>query len=298
MSDDRQVSNIVKNFKTILFILVVSLLVSLVALNWRQVFAAFSEHYPVLLVVASIVVVSLALQAYNFLQLLGVERRIPFLQAWHTWAIANIVNYLGPLQPGLAVRLAYFKSFGVPVIETTRATLRQLVFSTWIASGMTVFGLLSDDAGIRLFAAGGCLVFVMSPWIVASLKSVICNANGSTWVCGLIRPLLDLCRLGMPLFKLWPFVMQYLLMALNLYVVYNEFGVDLKVEEAILLAVVFALSTLVALTPNNLGVQELLLGSVAYWGGMSGGDALSMTIFIRVAHLIACTFVVVATTRK
>lgn len=298
MNDNGQAPGIKKTVRTILFVGVVALLAALMVIYRVEIITAFSSHYPVLLFVAVIVVVSLALQAYNFLQLLGADRKIPFLPAWQTWATANIVNYLGPFQPGLAVRLAYFRSFGVPVIETTRTTLRQLVLSTWIASGLTVVGLASEDAGIRLFAAGGCLVFVLSPWIASGLRAAIPEGAGSSRIFTLIRPLLDLCRIDMPLFRLWPFVMQYILMALCLYAVYNEFGVRLEAEEAILLAVVFALSTLIAITPNNLGVQELLLGSVAYWGGMSGGEALAMALVIRVAHLVACAFVLLLTSRS
>jgi hypothetical protein len=230
--------------------------------------------------------------------MLGANERFSLVQTWHTWAAANLANYLGPFQPGLAVRMAYFRGLGVPVVDTVRATLRQLVLSLWVGSGMTAIGLFSNDAGIRLFAVFGCLLFIASPWIASGLRATIPSGYGNSRIVSAFRSLLELCRIGMPVYRLWPFVMQYILMAVCFYAAYNEFGVNLGADESILLAVIFAMSVLVALTPNNLGVQELLLGYVAFWGGLGGGEALGVALIFRVAHLLACGVVLLVTFRR
>ncbi len=284
--------------KTALFLATVVALVVLVVIYRGQVSRDFVEHYPVLILIACVIFVSMALQAYNFLQLLGMGKRIPLVKVWRLWAVANLANYLGPLQPGLAVRAVYFKSRGISVLETTRTTLRQLLLSLWVASGLTVVGLFHEDALVRLFSAGGCIVFLLAPWIISGLQAAYRPTNGDSGVAGLVRSLLGLGRLGMPVYRLWPFVLQYLLMAVNLFAVYNEFGVVLGLDESILFAVIFALTALFSITPNNLGLQELLLGSVAHWGGLSAGEALSVAVICRAAHMVACVFVVLVTIRK
>ena len=286
------------NARTVVFLGVLVLIAVLTVIYGEQIIIAFRDHFPALIYAVIITVIALALQSYNFLQLVGKSVKVPYMHALHTWAVANLANYLGPFQPGLAVRALYFKRIGVPLLTTTRATLRQLILSVWVASGLCVVGLFNANPGIRYFAICGVAGFICMPLVLRLLRSCFPGDGSESRLAGFIRKILDLGKIGMPAYKLWPFIIQYMLMALCFYAVYNVFGVQMKFDEATLLAVIFALSALFSITPNNLGMQELLLGYVAHMGGLSGGVAFSVALVFRVAHFLACIIVIGVTYRS
>jgi hypothetical protein len=283
--------------KTTIFFIVLAVMGYLTVINFDQVAAAFTEHFTALIYTTFITFIGLAIQTYNFLQLLQTDREIPYLQALHTWGVSNLANYLGPFQPGLAVRMVYFKSIGVPVKSTTHASLRQLLLSVWIATGLAVVGLFSGYTSIKLFAVFGITAFILMPLVLKVLRLSMAGGRSDSRFITIVRSVLDLGKIGMPPYRLWSFIAQYVLGALVLYGVYQMFDIPLKLHEAMLLSVIFMLSGLFSVTPNNLGTQELLIGYVAHLGGASGGVAFSMALLFRVAHVIACLTIIALTYR-
>lgn len=255
---------------------------------WRSVLSILSRHGPATLFAACMAVTGVTVQALNFRNLLNSPTKPPLRAIVHVWAIANLANYLGPFQPGVAVRLTLLKRQGVSVSASTSASLRQVHLSTWVAMGLASVGLFETVPAIRAIGGAGLVLFFTWPLLLALLRR---------WVLALAPRwrFLDQRRAGLtelmntvPYRKLGLFVAQYLLIAVNVGGVYWAFGAPLAPQDALLVAIASVLATLVAVTPNSLGVQDALYGYVAHVGGLSVSEALTIALLFRIAHALAC----------
>lgn len=274
--------------REIAFFAVLGTLAFLLFVYWDSVRQILSRHALAALYAGSISAIAITVQALNFLRLLEAPHKPALRATVHMWAMANLTNYLGPLQPGLAVRLAFFKRHGISMAATTTTTLRQIHLSTWTATGLAAAGLFSNVPVIRAIGAAGLLIFFLWPYVLLLLREHLSAWAGRWKIVSARREQLATLLSTVPISRLDLFVAQYVLIACSLYGVYWAFHAPLAPHEALLLAVASALSTLISITPNNLGVQEALFGYVAHLGGLSTSEALSVALLFRVAHIGAC----------
>ncbi len=294
---DFSISVLGKKFKKIIFFVVLLVIGYMTVIHFEKVTTIFTEHFSALVYAIFMTLIAFAIQTYNFLQLLHPSNKVPYFRALHTWGTANLANYLGPFQPGIAVRLVYFKSMGVSVNETTHASVRQLMISLWLASGISVVGLFSEYMPIKLFAITGILIFILMPIMLQAASKFIDQIGSNSRFFVLLRTVLDLDKIGVSPYKMWSFIAQYILGALVLYGVYHMFDIPIALHESILMAVLFMLSSLFSVTPNNLGIQELLIGYVAHLGGAAVATALSIALLFRVAHITSCLIIMTVTSK-
>jgi len=283
---------VLKQLKSLLFLVIIVIIVYLVKENAQEIITTLHNHTHTLIYAIALSGATLAFQVTNFLSLLPMTNSPSFIKTYHIWALANLTNYLGPFQPGLAVRVAYFKSENIPLSVTLQTTLRQLVLSTWIALGLAGAGLFSEQHTIKEIGIGSLIIFIITPFFIRFLVAHPIKFS-----------IFDRISLALknfnPSFKQLLLVSgQYLCSILNIYVVYHLYGASLAFNDAVLLAVITALSTLLALTPNNVGVQDLLLGYAAHLGGLSTADSISIVLLFRIAHIAACILIYLLTLRK
>src|SRR3990172_710297 len=125
--------------------------------NMRSIFAA---HAYDILFVAAMSMTLLVVQARNFLQLLNLESTPSLVATVRMWALSGLSNYLGPFQPGLAIRLYHFKSHGISLSKTSGATFQQLQLSLWTASLLSFIALLLTESPIvELILLSGLIAF-------------------------------------------------------------------------------------------------------------------------------------------
>ncbi len=277
-----------RRMRVIAYVAAVCVMGYFMARHWNAVAGAVSRHGLTVLYATCISASAITVQALNFLTLLDSPVKPPLAKSVHIWALANLTNYLGPFHPGLAVRMGYFKQQGVPIAATTAATFRQIHLSIWTATGLCTVGFLSNAGAVRILAAAGLTTFVGWPVLLAALRRVSAAGLARSSLSPARQAALAALLATTAPTKLGLFVAQYVLVALSLLVVYRAFGAHLAPHEALLLAIASAVSTLVSITPNNLGVQEALYGYVGHLGGLSVSDTISMVLIFRLAHVTAC----------
>ncbi len=255
------------------------------------------EHPWAFVVTAALMIGGILVQVLNFLQLLEWPQSLSLRAAMHAWALATLLNYLGPFQPGLALRLAYFKSHGVPLSRTAATSLRLLHLSMWTA--LLVAGLaLCLKGGTAGWLSGGLLMaaFVAWPRGLAWLMPRLAAWRMPAWMHK-HRGELDIALSPLPLRHTRYFFVQHLLGAGLVLYAYREFGADLSAADAILIAVGVYVSSLVAILPNNIGLLEGLYIATAQAGGLDPATSIALALFIRGAHICACLVAAVATWR-
>ena len=275
--------------RKLIYLPVISVLTWIIFQYWNQLFPIFLEHYTAIFIIIPISMYAIFLQSKNFTQLLHTTNKPALLDTTKMWALSGLTNYLGPFQPGLAVRAAYFKSHGISVRETLQTTVKQLVISIWI--GLLVFSIFAPfslNENIQKTSIFTLTLFLVAPLlenkIIATIKRVIDKNNeihnDTSW--------LRLNKIGQ--YKL--FFSVYISLCLSSWVIYEEFNANLYVYDYAILAVILVFSSLISITPNNLGIQELFFGYAAHAGGLSIPDGIAIALLYRVTHIFSCAFII------
>lgn len=281
--------------RAVVFFAVLATIAVLLYVYWTAVSDTMSRHALTALFAGAISAIAIAVQALNFLRLLEEPFKPPLASTVHMWAVANLANYLGPFQPGLAIRLAFFRRYGISLAATAKTTIRQIHLSTWTAMGLATVGVLSEFPTLRIIAVAGACVFLLWPFLLRLLRRNLSTLARHSKTISEQQQRLTAFLSVVPFKDLGLFVAQYLLIACSLFGVYWAFDAPLAPHEALLLAIASALSTLISITPNNLGVQEALFGYVAHLGGLTASEALSVALLFRVSHIGACFFLLIVT---
>ncbi len=281
-----------KKLKLIVFVCIIFLFSCLLYFRWEVVRDALAAHYLVVIYATVLSIIAIALQALNFLQLLDSPSKPQFLSMYRIWALSNLANYLAPFQPGLAVRLISLRQLGVSAWMTTHATVRQLQLSIWAAVGLfSLAGIFNQILLIKIMAVISAFVFVLWPILLRLVKLIVLEKCDNFKLAKKYKKeLVDLLA-PVSLTKFLLPVAQYLLIAISVFIVYSDFGANIFLHDALLIAVATSLSALFSITPNNFGVQELLLGYSAHVTGLSVNDAISIAVLYRLAHLGSCSVI-------
>ncbi len=262
---------------------------------WDIVVYSISGHILILLYIIPLYLLAIIVQANNYLKLLDLSIALSIVMTTQVWAVSNLVNYLGPFQPGLLVRMIFFKKNGISLAKSSFTSLKQVAISLWIALLLfTIFAPLTQLSELRILAFFSALIFFLIPVFEKSIVYFL--------VIILKRKGLELNnweKLKIFSFKKLPqyylFFINYLLICLSLWFVYDDFGANISVAEVVILTVTLVFSTLVTITPNNVGVQEVLLGYASHVGGLSGGEAVTIALLFRIAQIASCLLIVVIT---
>jgi uncharacterized membrane protein YbhN (UPF0104 family) len=269
------------------YLLLIIVAIVLIALWWPALVRIWREQALTFLGAVVVMVCSTFVQARNFLVFLDVEHSIRRWRFARVWALSALANYAAPLQPGVAVRIGWLSHSGVNVSEGLLATWRQLIASIWIAMlGLAAGLLLTGDPRGRWPA-----LFLGLVWVTAFLLRRVCLR----WLDRLTRPhwlanqreLLRRAAIGITPSGLVGVIAQYVLGTLVLYWVYSRFGANIGIGQALILACLIYLSSIVSILPGNLGVTEAIymLGGHGFELNLAAAGALAL--LIRVAHLTA-----------
>jgi uncharacterized membrane protein YbhN (UPF0104 family) len=173
----------------------------------------------------------------------------------------------------------------VGIAESLLATWRQLIVSIWISLiGLAVGLLLTGDPrgrwpALALFLLWLAVFFLRKLWL--------------KWLDHLTRPgwlvsrkqLLHKAAIGITPRGVAGVVAQYVLGGIVVYWVYSRFGASIGAGEALILACVVYVSTIVAVLPANLGVLEVIYMFVGHGFGMSVVQVGALALLLRVAHI-------------
>ena len=272
-------------WRNVAYLLLVVTAIALVVYWWPQLVAIWREQALTFVGAVVIMICGTLVQARNFLVFLDIRHSVRFWRFAQVWALSSLANYVAPLQPGIAVRVAWLAQRGVSIPEGLLATWRQLVASVWISLiGLAVGLLLTDDPRGRWPA------FLLA---VAWMMILALRGLWLRWLDRLVYPvwlaqrkkLLHRAATGITLSGLAGVVVQYVLGTLVLYWVYSRFGAPIGVGQALVLTCLVYVSSMVSVLPGNLGVMEAIYMFGGHGFGLSVAETGALALLLRVSNI-------------
>lgn len=286
-----------RRWRSVAYLTLIATAVALVVIWWPQLATIWREQALTFVVALAVVFVATLVQARNFLTFLDKPNTLHFWPFVRVWAVGALANYVAPLQPGIAVRVAWLARHDVNVVTSLLATWRQSVASCWVALlGLTIGVLLTGDPRGRwpaLILSLLCLIaFLMRQVLLRWLDRVVHPA----WLVRR-KQLLHRAATGITLSGLVGVIVQYALGTLLLYWVYSRFGATIGVGQALVLTCLVYVSSMIAVLPGNLGVTEAIYMLGGHGFGLEVTTAGALAILIRVAHVAANMIIALAGVR-
>lgn len=287
-------SSAVRKLRNAAYLLLIVIAAALVVIWWPVLVSIWRQQALTFAGAVIVMICGAFVQARNFLVFLDAEHSVRLLRFARVWALSALTNYVAPLQPGIAVRVAWLARRGVNVSEGLLATWRQLVASVWVSMiGLAIGLLLTGDPRGRWPALALVIVWA----VVFALRKF-----GLRTLDRLARPrwlvrrkeLLQRAATHVTLEGIAGVVVQYLLGTLLLYWIYVRFGASISWGEALIICCLAYVSSLIAFLPGNLGVVEAIYMLGGHGFGLTVAEAGALAILIRVAHVAANMLLVFA----
>lgn len=284
----------VRKLRNGVYFLLIAVAVVLVVIWWPVLVRIWREQALTFAGAVVVMICGTFVQARNFLVFLDVEHSV---RRWHftrIWALSALANYVAPLQPGIAVRVAWLSHRGVSVSEGLLATWRQLVVSIWIAMlGLAAGLLLTGDPRGRWPAFALGIIWVTAFVLRKLWLGWLGRLTRPHWLAGR-KDLLQRAAANITWHGIAGIVVQYVLGTLLLFWIYTRFGASIGWGQALIVCCLAYMSSLVAFLPGNLGVVEAIYMLGGHGFGLSVAEAGALAILIRVAHVVANMLLVFA----
>lgn len=276
-----------RRWRNVAYLLLIAIAIVLIVVWWPALIGIWREQALTFVGAVVVMMCGTLVQAHNFLVFLDTEHSVRLPRFTRVWALSALANYVAPLQPGVAVRVAWLARHDVNVLEGLLATWRQLVVSVWISvAGLAIGLLLTGDPRGRWPAL---LLGVL--WIaMLALRRLWLR-----WLGRLARPLwlvrrrelLQRAATNITLRGILGVLVQYILGTLLLYWIYVRFGASINWGQALIVCCLAYVSSMVAFLPGNLGVLDAIYMLGGHGFGLSVAEAGALAVLIRVAHVFA-----------
>ncbi len=279
--------------KKILFLIIVSAYIALIIKYADSLYSAVIHHYKAILYATALLTVGIFIQTTNYLGLLDKKHNISLLPTTKVWSISILFNYIAPFQAGLLIRAKYFNSKGVSYADSTATVLRQLHYSIWIALGLCSLTIPVVDNKTMLFKIACAVLFLSWLIFISPIKKILKRYRDKRFVQ------FSLDALKVPTFKqLTLSFTHYMIIACLFYMLLNEFNIPSTFTYSIFLSAIVVAASLIAITPNNLGIQELLIGYLIYNVGATSHEYVTLPFILRISGILACTILATLTPSK
>lgn len=272
-------------WRNVAYLLLVVVAVALVVIWWPQLAMIWREQAWTYVGAVAVMISAILVQARNFLTFLDTPKKLPLWPFSRLWAMSALANYVAPLQPGIAVRVAWLARQDVSVATSLLATWRQLVASCWVAlAGLATGLLLTGDPRGRWPAVVLGLLWLVVFWMRELwLRWLGCLARPA-WLIQ-HKQLLHRAATGITLSGLAGVIVQYALGTLLLYWVYSRFGVTIGVGQALMLTCLVYVSSMIAVLPGNLGVMEAIYMLGGHGLGLGLAETSALALLLRVSNI-------------
>lgn len=276
--------------KKYLYLLIAVIYIALIIKYSNQILIALQQHYKAILYSTALFMLGISAQSINYIDLLNKNFKIKVLPTIRTWSISSLINYMAPFQPGLLVRATYFKSLGISYTESTSTVIKQLHYSVWIAVGVLSAALPTTTNLLLTTKILTAVLFLSWFFLLKPITHLLKQFIHNKYI------LLILKTLHFP--KPRQFILcflHYVIIASLFYIVLNEFGIPASFGQTLLLSTVLVLSALASVTPNNLGIQEVIIAALVFDLGVSNYEHITLPFVIRLSHIMACFMIILIT---
>ncbi len=262
----------------------------------------YHEEFTILLSIEAGEILSIVLLNFAFFLATGITFallvamvgvRLSGLEVLSLTFLTKFFNYLGPLRPGAAVKAVYLKSE------------KHLNFAQFSA-------VLAANAFLMLFLTGAIgVVLILLLWSTVDILSIELLLISSLVTCGAMVPFivpipstnktstiwrtidnafqgfaLIKSQKGMILLVLLSILLQFLLAAWLIVFVYAVIGQDISFLMGLIVGVFTSLANLFPITPNNLGVQELVMAYLVSVMGIDFTTGVTGAALARGGHIV------------
>lgn len=294
--------NILRSIRKWLYISLVFIFVYICYTHWSVITEALIEHYIILFKLSGLSMLSIYCQSINYIDMMKDNRRIDtrgikVLGVYAMWAQSNLVNYVAPFQPGIMLRALYFKKYGIGFLETGLVSIRQSYIS--LILGVFILAIFLPVHTYEFYIAKGLVVFIfLSCVLTFFLSDVIVKLVTSKPRFEKIGRIISVV-LEIPTLKQIFFILiQYIIIAYTYYLIFHSFDYHLTYEYSLLLSSATILTTLLSIFPNGLGIQEAIIGSVAYYIDSDTARYVAIPFMLRLSHVISCITIIALTSLR
>lgn len=265
------------------------------AFAWREpLVAVWRTQATTLFEAVVLMALALVIQTRNFLSFLDSRHDVDLWPLCRVWAVTALFNYLGPFQPGVALRAAYLAGHGVRWRDSLLATWRQLCVSVWISLGGAGLGLaVIGDGRLRVLGLVLGAGFVALPMARTVLIRILHAIRRPALLVSRRELLIDALS-GVDISGVLGVVVQYAVGTLLLWIVYRGFGADIGFAHALVLACMVYVSSLVAVLPGNLGILDAIYVFGGQGAGLTLAQSAALAVLLRCAQIISCILVALA----
>lgn len=246
------------------------------------------QNWPVLFSVILTTGAGLVVQAQSFRAVLpkGIALPSPW-RVSNIWAVAAISSVVAPLFAGIATRTVLLIRGGMSIRDCLVASARQY----WLG---IEFSLLLGAVGLPLTTLPNREVSGLGLGLIWTVFVLARNLSGrnarveETDGRGLYRLLRALREKIGPAAYVW-FVLQPLLMGATYYFGFNGMGAELSAPEAIVLASLTVILSVIIFVPNGLGINDAIWILIASRAGLTIEESVAIALLLRISHLFSST---------
>ena len=216
--------------------------------------------------------------------------------------LANFLNYFGPAQPGTGAKAMYLK-----IAHNIRYTDFAIMTGTNALIMLLVSGLMGCTVvGWKWFAEGLYLTELGSLSLMMTLSVLILplvwrflprfRNNQRKWIQAIGNTIDGIARLwadrGAIVAAVGLVAAQYMVAGIVLWLSYRVIGFHIEYSIALLISAFLSVANIVPLTPNNIGVFELVMGAATHLSGADFSTGLIAAGIMRIFHLTICVLAV------
>jgi len=207
--------------------------------------------------------------------------------------LTSFGNYLGPARPGAVLKAIYLK--GEKGLSYTRFTLVLaansflLLFVSGTTGVVLFFVMWADLTPMPIIVLAICLAMVGISLIPLFFLSSRVQRNGKVW--DFLNKVIE----GVEIIKgqrqriffvVFSIIIQYIIGAVLMVIAYGALGQNISILTALIIGVFTSILNLITITPNNLGIQEILTAYLFTISGMDFTLGLLGISLIRAAHIV------------
>lgn len=248
----------------------------------HEPWSVLRQHGAILALVSAVAACGIVIQALSFRSVLAPGTDLSMRPLLRIWSMSGLWALAVPLIASLGARTALLANHGVPVSEGLIAGIRQtwlgLEYAVLVAAASALFADSLPVASLSI--AIGCLLAWMFLRGFRALAHRV-PPEGNSRLAMTVRALSTRPSSGA---AIW-FPAQLVAMAVSYALVFRALGADLNFADALVLAALTVVGTVVVLVPNGLGIFDALWVAVGMHGGLDLHTSVAAALSFRISFI-------------
>ena len=247
--------------------------------------------FDFLLVVAGLLLVFLATGFTFYLLIRAIDVNLDLREWVGLTFVSNALNYLVPIRPGIIAKATYLKrkaGTGYSKFSSVLAAKAVLFVGTTAVLGLLMLGVVRPPSKVALLMAAVCAGLVLAS--LAPLFVPLYRFRRSGRVFELLNNAVNgfaeiRAQRGRTLWIAISILLQHLFSGLVCLVAFPALGFEINLSIALVVVTFASIANVLAITPNNIGIQELVMAYTYMIAGLDFQEGLLGAALIRAGHV-------------